>query len=172
MLRIHALQDNTVLQVQAQLRLALQEKSAIQRLKIVNCSVLQAPTAQLVQDHQLPSLQQMQTTLMCRERQLTPKINVAVVTSVLVAQQAPMTLPAQQTLCHCSEKLHAKNAHLESGVQQDQALNLTAPLASIVTDLTLTPQSVLREHMEQLKISKVPHFALNVHLAKLVLKMV
>ena len=92
--------------------------------------------------------------------------------SVLGARQVPTTRLAPQTLYRCLEKLNAKNALLESGVLLDPASNLTVLLASIVMVLILTPQSVLKGHLEELRIFKESHFALNAHLVKHVLKMV
>jgi hypothetical protein len=171
-LRTHALQGSTALQDLVLNRLALQERSATKTIKIASCSALQVPIAQPAQDHLQLSHQQMQITSMCRERQLTPKTNVAMAISALVALQVPMIRPAQQTLYLCLEKHNANSVLLESGVQQDPPLNLTVHLVSIVMELTLTPQSVLKEHLEQLRIYKVYHSALYVHLGKHVLRMV
>jgi hypothetical protein len=114
----------------------------------------------------------MLTITTSRERQLTPKTNVATAISVLGARRVPTTRLAPQTLYHCLEKLNANSALLESGVLLDQASNLTVLLVSIVTVLILTPQSVLKGHLEELRIFKESHFVHNAHLVKHVLKMV
>ena len=166
------LQGSTVPQDRAQSRLAQQVRSAIYRVKIANCSALQAPIAQPVQANLPLSHQLMQTISMFKERQLIRKTNVAMAISVPGALQVPTTRPAQQTLYHCLEKPPAKSALLESGVPLDLGLNLTALLVSIVMELIHTPQSVLKVHLERQRIFKMLHSVLNVHREKLVLKMV
>ena len=93
-LSTHAPQGSTALQALAQHRLALQERSAIQTVKIANYSALQALIAQPAQDNPQLSHQQMQTISMYRERQLIPQTNVAMVICAPVGRQVPTTRPA------------------------------------------------------------------------------
>lgn len=151
-LSTHALPASTAPQARAQHNLAQQVWSAVQTVKTASCFAPQAPIARPVQANRLLSHQLMLTITTSRERQLTPKTNVAMAISVLGARRVPMTRLAPQTLYHCLEKLNANSALLESGVLLGQASNLTALLVSFVTVLILTPQSVLKGHLEEQRI--------------------